>query len=141
VALKLFLDTNVYSLLLRGGDPKSAGIRDFIQTKMETASQLLMPVVVYGELLAGFRGGHREKENRKDLEEFLQEFQLPVLNVTRETAEWYAILRARLNAKGKMIPMNDLWIAALTAQSGSQLLTLDKHFLNLPEMVAIIPNG
>ena len=137
--MNICLDTNVYSLLVKATDFQSKRLRIFCQTAMETAERLLIPVVVYGELLAGFRGGTREMENKEKLHDFLGENRVEILNVTPQTAEWYATLRIRLRSKGKMIPMNDLWIASLVAQAGCQLLTLDKHFQYLPEILVLNP--
>ena len=138
--MKLCLDTNAYSTLLRSGSNRNlASIQRSLQSALEGASEIFMPVVTYGELLAGFSGGSKEKENRELLAEFLGNYQAGILDVTSETAEWFAILRKRLSARGKMMPTNDLWIASITAQSGSQLLTLDRHFQELPEIVTWIP--
>lgn len=45
-----------------------------------------------------------------------------------ETAEAYGRLKFQLRRKGRPIPENDLWIAALCVQHGRTLVTRDAHF-------------
>ena len=47
------------------------------------------------------------------------------------TAEIYAKSRLELKEKGKPIPDNDLWIAAIALQRGLPLYTHDDHFEQL----------
>ena len=44
------------------------------------------------------------------------------------TAERYATEKARLRRIGRMIPENDLWIAAMALQLDLPLITQDAHF-------------
>jgi len=61
--MKVLLDTNAYTALFRGHDGIAARVR--------RAEQVLVSVVVAGELLFGFRHGSRYEANREELEEFL----------------------------------------------------------------------
>lgn len=40
----------------------------------------------------------------------------------------YALTKANLFKKGKPIPENDIWIAAITLHHNLPLYTFDKHF-------------
>ena len=51
-----------------------------------------------------------------------------VLNCDTESARVYARIKNGLAAKGKLIPENDLWIAAQAIQHGVTLATADEHF-------------
>jgi predicted nucleic acid-binding protein len=51
-----------------------------------------------------------------------------VLEITANTAAVYARLRLGLKSKGKPIPENDLWIAAICVEHQVPLATLDAHF-------------
>lgn len=53
---------------------------------------------------------------------------LTVLSCDRDTAREYARIKNRLRAKGRMIPDNDIWIAAVAQQHGLTLLSRDDHF-------------
>ena len=50
------------------------------------------------------------------------------------TAAVYARLRLGLKEKGKPIPENDLWIAALCVEHQVPLVTLDGHFDSVEEL-------
>jgi len=50
------------------------------------------------------------------------------LLVDAQTADIYARMRLGLEMKGKRIPMNDLWIAAIARQHKLPILSRDAHF-------------
>ncbi len=87
--------------------------------------------MVLGELLAGFRCGSREAENRRELDQFLESPRVEILNIDEETAEFYSSVFRALKEKGRPIPSNDLWIVAATLRHGLALATLDGHFRNI----------
>ena len=51
-----------------------------------------------------------------------------VLTVDRETTSFYAEIIADLRQRGSLIPINDVWIAALALQHGLGVLSRDGHF-------------
>ncbi|MBI3264252.1 MAG: PIN domain-containing protein [Acidobacteria bacterium] len=51
-----------------------------------------------------------------------------ILDITAATADVYARLRLTLKTKGKPIPENDLWIAALCVEHQVKLAAVDGHF-------------
>jgi tRNA(fMet)-specific endonuclease VapC len=122
--LKSLLDTSAYSALHRGDRRVLAVIQ-----RSET---IAMPVIVLGELHSGFQAGTRRIENEESLTRFLGKSSVHILNVTEETALRYAEVDVFLRKKGRPIPRNDVWIAALAIQHGMQLLTLDEHFQEIP---------
>ena len=61
--MRVLLDSNAYSRLMRGDDQTAAVVRD--------AAEILMSAVVIGELLCGFRNGSRFDGNATDLRSFL----------------------------------------------------------------------
>lgn len=91
-----------------------------------------VPTIVLGELYSGFKAGTRWRENNNLLARFLSRPSVKILNVTAETALRYAEIDAYLRDRGKRIPRNDVWIAALALEHGLQLLTLDEHFREIP---------
>jgi len=48
--------------------------------------------------------------------------------VDRETTSFYAEIIADLRQRGSLIPINDVWIAALALQHGLGVLSRDGHF-------------
>jgi predicted nucleic acid-binding protein len=121
------LDTSAYSALQRGHQP----ILDLLR-RSETVA---VPAVVLGELYSGFRAGNRRAENTAQLERFLSKPSVRVLNVTQETALRYAEIDVYLRKKGRPIPRNDVWIAAVALEHGLQLLTLDDRFREIPMLL------
>jgi tRNA(fMet)-specific endonuclease VapC len=120
----LLLDTNAYSKYLRG-DPR-------ILAALAGAGLVYMSVFVLGELFSGFRSGSKEKANRHILETFLAKPVVRVLDATRETADYFGLIKAALERAGRPIPLNDVWIAAHALETGSVLVTFDTHFAVVP---------
>ena len=78
-------------------------------------------VVTYGELLYGaIKRGQMaiEREKWRELVHLL-----PVLPLPVETSQEYGTIRAELEASGKIIGNNDLWIAAHAMAAGLILVT------------------
>ncbi len=119
----LCIDTNIYSALRRGD--KS------VVKKITQYERVVVPVVVLGELRAGFLGGSKIAENQQNLSEFLASDFVYVAKVSEATTNIYAELVAELKRKGKPIPTNDIWIAAITLEQRAVLLTLDAHFSHI----------
>lgn len=117
---RIVLDTNAYAGLLRGDSRVMAAI--------EKAERVYLPVFVSAELLYGFKLGSRELQNRRELESFMEEPEVRPLHTTGETADIFAGVKARLRERGRPMPENDLWIAALCLEVGATLVSLDRHF-------------
>jgi tRNA(fMet)-specific endonuclease VapC len=114
------LDTNAYVAFKRGHEP--------VLEILRLADDIIVPVIVLGELLAGFAHGMKEAENRAELAKFLDASRVRTLAVDDDTARWYAQVYAQLRRAGSPIPANDLWIAAQALQHGLPVLTFDRHF-------------
>ena len=92
------------------------------------AAVVVVPIVVIGELQAGFEMGRRALENQRMLAEFLDEPFVSTWSVTTTTTAHYARIFARLREAGTPIPINDVWIAATTMECNGHLLTFDGDF-------------
>lgn len=117
---RVLLDTNAYVAFKRG-EP------DIVEL-LRHADAIAVPTVVLGELLAGFALGRREARNREELAAFLASARVRVVPVDEGTADYYARVFTLLRRKGRPIPVNDLWIAAMALQHGHLLVTFDEHF-------------
>ena len=120
----ILLDTNAYVHYL-AGDEK-------ILDALARAGRISMSVFVLGELYAGFRTGAKERRNLRILEQFLAKPGVAVLEATRETAEYFGMIKAALKKVGRPIPLNDVWIAAHALETSSVLVTYDAHFTVVP---------
>jgi tRNA(fMet)-specific endonuclease VapC len=125
------LDTNVYSGFMRGLPNAVNALR--------AASEIHVPLIVLGELLAGFAAGARAAKNREELAQFMSSHRVSVLKPDERTASHYADIFAALRTRGMPIPTNDLWIAALARQHRLSLLTFDSHFRAVPALQVTIP--
>jgi tRNA(fMet)-specific endonuclease VapC len=121
---RILLDTNAYVRYLRGDER--------VLPYLAQADTVYMSVFVLGELLAGFRAGGKEKDNRRILERFLLKSTVTVLDGTLETADFFGLVMASLKKAGTPIPINDVWIAAQAQETGSILVTFDEHFTLVP---------
>ena len=77
----------------------------------------------------GAKNSSRKKENEKKFNDFIQS--CVILNSNSLVAEEYAQIRKGLKDKGKPIPENDIWIAAICKVNEIPLATRDKHFKNI----------
>ena len=118
--MRILLDSNGYSRLMRGDSQTAAVVRD--------ATEILMSAVVIGELLYGFRNGSRFDRNAADLRSFLDNPYVSLVPVGPVTADRYSRIAAALRAKGSPIPANDVWIAAHAMETGADLVSADRHF-------------
>lgn len=123
---KILLDTNAYTSLLRGDEK--------ILEVLGEADSIFMPVVVIGELLAGFRGGSKEATNRKLLDQFLMKPRVEVVPISQDTAEIFAEIKYDLTKAGTPLPVNDVWIAACAVEAGAVIISFDDHFLKISKI-------
>lgn len=127
---RILLDTSAYSNLMRGNKK--------IAELLDEADEVFLCAIVVGELLAGFKRGSREQDNKSVLKDFLSVTNVGVLYIDDSTAERYSIILDYLKKSGTPIPTNDIWIAASAMQNGLVLLTTDQHFSLLPHVVSEI---
>ena len=124
--MRLALDSNSYTDLCRGDTPTV----DLV----EQALAVFLPLVVLGELRAGFSLGRHGVENERTLGRFLRRPGVQALCPDEETTHRYAATYRQLRHQGTPIPTNDMWIAALVLQHDLVLLARDRHFDHLPQL-------
>jgi len=121
--LNICLDTSAYSHMHRGHPPAVHLIA--------AADRIFVPVIVLGELRAGFLGGSKRPMNEALLHVFLQDPTERIGTIDADTASAYAKLDHQLHQAGTPIPKNDLWIAAVAVRVGATIVTYDAHFRRL----------
>ena len=124
------LDTVTYSHFKRG--------EERVANLLDRAEWIGVPVIVIGELCAGFAQGTRYAANIAELGAFLALPAVEVLPVDREAAEIFGGMIAELRRKGRPVPTNDIWIAATCARAGATIITWDAHFRELPGVGCLI---
>ena len=123
---RIALDTNRLTDLFQG----DAELAD----RLARCDEVWLPLIVLGEIKAGFCGGMHRSRNEALLQSLLSRATVGVLMPDRETAEHYAQLFTQLKRAGTPVPDNDLWIAALVLQHNLQLVTRDTHFKRFPQL-------
>jgi tRNA(fMet)-specific endonuclease VapC len=120
----LLVDTNIV-IALFSGEPA-------VVATIEADPALFLCVPVLGELRYGALASSRVDENLARLNRFSTE--VPVLPCDSETALHYSDIRSNLRKKGRPIPENDIWIAAIARQHNLTLLSRDAHFRQIPDL-------
>jgi len=115
---KIALDTNV-SIKFLNGDKS-------IESFISKYSEIHMPVIVVGELIFGALNSTHAEQNLARHKKLIQ--RAKILEITEATANIYAKTRLSLKKKGKPIPENDLWIAAICIEHKIPFLSNDEHF-------------
>ncbi len=118
--MKVLLDSNAYSMLMRGHEQVANLVRG--------SDEVLLSAIVLGELLYGFRRGLHFERNSADLRSFLHNPYTSIVPVGPVTADRYSRIAAALRAEGRPIPTNDVWIAAHAMETGADLVSADRHF-------------
>lgn len=93
---------------------------------LDQSVQIYVPVIAYGELYNGALKSQAPEKKLEQLAEFIKAVTL--LDVDWNTAQCYGKVRRALEEKGRPIPENDIWIAALAVQHGLRLFARDEHF-------------
>lgn len=123
----MLIDTNVYSALNRGD---AAAI-----SALSGGARLHIPVVVIGELRYGFIYGSKQEENDQQLSAFLARNVVEVVYITQKTAAIYGEMAAHCRRSGRVLSDNDLWIAALAQENDLGLVTFDRDFTALSDIL------
>jgi tRNA(fMet)-specific endonuclease VapC len=124
----ILLDTNAYVSFKRN----ETSIVEIVQH----AEWLVMSPIVIGELMAGFDGGNRVKQNKLELQKFLESSRTIIYLLTLDTSHFFSQVYCSLKHKGKPIPTNDMWIASQALEQGCVVCTHDKHFSFIEGLIA-----
>ncbi len=126
---KVLIDTNIYSLAMRGDR--------HVTDALKKIDQIGISAISIGELFSGFKGGNFEEKNKTELNIFLDSPRVMIFPIDVETADFYASILNNLKSKGTPIPTNDIWIAAVAFQNGFKLFSKDKHFNVIPGLIQL----
>ena len=122
--MKVLLDTN------RPSD--ALALVDEVVDVLEAAEEVYVPVIALGEIRAGFLRGNRPAKNETRLQWFLSQNGVNTLGIDAAVSHRYAGVHHALRARGRPVPTNDLWLAAMAIEHGLILYTRDTHFAHVP---------
>jgi len=97
-----------------------------VKGKLAQASEVFIPSIAVGELYYGAWKSQRRQENIAQVDELVAES--VVLGCNAGTARWYGEIKNALRLKGRPIPENDLWIAAIALEHHLVVATRGAHF-------------
>ena len=115
---RLLLDTSVVIAIFRK-DPAAEAL-------VSGGGETFLPVPALGELYYGVPRSRRPDLALAQLTSFAAT--LTILSCDDETARFYGEIKDKLLAKGRPLPENDIWIAAIARQHSMTLLTRDAHY-------------
>lgn len=124
---QIAIDTNIAIQILN--------VDEQLATKVRNFEMVYLPIVVCGELLFGAKNSNRPLSNEIRYCEFMESG--IILNINFLVAEEYANIRKQLKDKGKPIPENDIWIAAICLSNQLPLATKDKHFRYIEGLIIL----
>ena len=123
------LDTNIIIEYFKGNE--------IVAKNILNSSYNHIPATVVGEL---YFGAYRSANAPKHIEQIRGFFRMfGVYDTNEDTAKCYGIIKNQLLAKGKPIPENDIWIAALAMQYEIPLYTNDNHFKEIDGISLYVP--
>ena len=115
---KYLLDTNIIIALFAN--------EAVVLEKLQLAKEIFISNVTIGELYYGAKKSQRVRENKNRIDELVKNSVILGTNV--ETAIIYGEIKYSLKLKGRPLPENDIWIAAIALQYDLTLVTRDAHF-------------
>jgi tRNA(fMet)-specific endonuclease VapC len=115
---KILVDTNVIIAVFKG--------QATIVNRIAAAGEIYVASISVGELIFGALHSTNQIRNLERVEQFAASS--VIVPCDNDTARCYAGIKHELWRKGRPIPDNDLWIAALALQHDLLLLTFDQHF-------------
>jgi tRNA(fMet)-specific endonuclease VapC len=119
-------DTSVMVRLLRRDSQMESNVR---------GHKFAITFVTLAELDLGFLKARNPLLALRTGMEVLRD--VKVLNGSGKTPSLYAEIYFDLEQRGKMIPVNDIWIAALALETGLPLLARDEHFSRVRDLSVI----
>jgi tRNA(fMet)-specific endonuclease VapC len=125
VSGNFLLDTNIVIALFAGEQSVLDHLKD--------ASEVYIPSVVIGELYYGAHKSSQASQNLRRIEAFIASN--VILACDAVTAFHYGNIKEQLRQKGKPIPENDIWIAAIAFQFNSILVSRDEHFSAVQNLI------
>ncbi len=121
------LDTNIVIALFADDDITKAALLK--------ATEVFIPSIVIGELCYGARKSGRPQANLARIDELVTNS--VILGCDADTSRHYGEVKNQLRLKGRPLPENDLWIAALAIQHDLIVVTRDAHFQEIEQLLVV----
>lgn len=112
------LDTSIIVALFKNDEA--------VRSQIASAPEVFVPSIAVGELYYGAQHSAQVERNVAQVREFAANS--AVLACDLVTAEHYGQIKNELKTKGRPLPENDVWIAAIASQHSLTVVTRDQHF-------------
>ncbi|HEY9872823.1 MAG TPA: type II toxin-antitoxin system VapC family toxin [Candidatus Obscuribacterales bacterium] len=124
---RYLLDTNIIIALFAD--------EAVVKNNLAQTDEVFIPSIAIGELCYGARKSGRPEENLARVNELVANS--TVIGCDAETARQYGEVKNKLRLRGRPLPENDIWIAALALQHGLTLVTRDAHFQEVENLQTV----
>ena len=120
----VLLDTNILIGILAKDEA--------ILSRLVETEAVFLPSIALGELYFGaFKSAHPD-DNAERIDRLAAS--TAILYCDGTTALHYGRIKTGLRAKGRPIPENDIWIAAIAQQHGLTVVSRDLHFREIENL-------
>lgn len=120
----VLLDTNILIGILAKDEA--------ILSRLAETESVFLPCIALGELYFGaFKSAHSD-DNAERIDRLAAS--TAILYCDGTTALHYGRIKTTLRAKGRPIPENDIWIAAIAQQHGLTVVSRDLHFREIEHL-------
>ena len=120
----VLLDTNIIIGILAKDEA--------ILSRLAETEAVFLPSIALGELYFGaFKSAH-PNDNAERIDRLADS--TAILYCDGTTALHYGRIKTSLRAKGRPIPENDIWIAAIAQQHGLTVVSRDLHFREIENL-------
>ncbi|GAB4306384.1 MAG: tRNA(fMet)-specific endonuclease VapC [Oscillatoriaceae cyanobacterium] len=106
-----------------------------VKTNLGQAQEVFIPSITVGELCYGAIKSGKPQSNLARIDELVANSSILVCDA--ETAQQYGQVKNQLRRKGRPLPENDIWIAALALQHNLILVTRDAHFQEVENLQVV----
>ena len=129
--MTIIVDTSVWSLALRKNGPANHPAVKKLQSLLVDTQSIVLIGIILQEILQGFRQEDTFKKATSHFDPF------PLLTLDRSDFVAAAKLRRYAASKGLSLSTPDCQIAAATIEHHCHLLTTDKDFIRLAQLVPL----
>ncbi len=120
----ILLDTNIV-IGLFASDPA-------VLVRLSKTDHVFIPSIVIGELYFGAYKSAHPDQNVRRVDEFVATSAIVACDAV--TAAHYGRIKKALREKGRPLPENDIWIAALAQQHNLTVASRDQHFKEIEDL-------
>jgi tRNA(fMet)-specific endonuclease VapC len=125
---RFLLDTNIVIAIFSNDNS--------VMEPLGMAEEVFVPIIVLGELYYGAQKSIKVESNLARINEFVENCSVIICDT--ETSRQYGEIKNFLRAKGRPIPENDIWIAAIAKQHELTLVSRDDHFKEIENFPTLV---